>query len=242
MTLREFVTFIQDDVRGNETVASYMDDSGENDFSQIDELEDYTDPETGIRDVFLCVEYPFTPQRDPSHPSGFVDVPADSYFGDAVEWAVDQGITAGVSATRFAPDQTCTRGQMVTFLWRAAGEPDPSSDGNLFEDVSEEDYYGKAVLWAVEQGITKGTDAAHFSPGTEVTRGQSVTFLYRMAGEPSEGENPFRDVSEEAYYFDPVLWAVEKGVTTGVSADRFAPGSNCTRAQVVTFLYRALEE
>lgn len=172
----------------------------------------------------------------------FTDVGTSDYYYDSVLWAVNHTpqITAGTGGTFFSPNSSCTRAQAVTFLWRAMGQPEPSGKTNPFTDVSEGDYYYKAVLWAVEKGITAGTSANTFSPGLPCTRAQIVTFLHRMEKEqaPSSTHNPFRDVTSQAYYYDAVLWAVEWGITTGTSADAFSPDLPCTRAQIVTFLYR----
>jgi hypothetical protein len=159
-----------------------------------------------------------------------------------VLWAVEKDITKGIDDTHFAPDTTCNRGQVVTFLWRAAGCPEPTSAHNPFTDVQEGKFYYKAVLWAVEMGITNGTSATTFSPNDQCTRGQVATFLWRTLGEPnaSSGGNPFTDVKEGKFYYDAVLWAVESGVTNGMDATHFAPNDSCTRGQIVTFLYRAL--
>ena len=135
---------------------------------------------------------------------------------------------------------TCTRAQVVTFLWRANGSPAPKSSANPFVDVDLNMWYGQAVLWAVEQGITKGVDAKHFAPDQGCTRGQVVTFLSRaMNGKPSSSKNPFSDVAKGAYYYDAVLWAVENNITTGLTTKTFGPDSTCTRGQIVTFLWRA---
>ena len=174
---------------------------------------------------------------------GFADVSDGAYYADAVAWALDQGITSGTSATTFSPDASCTRAQMVTFLWRAAGAPTPKAGGNPFEDVQSGAYYYDAVLWAVQQGITSGTSATTFSPDEVVTRGQTVTFLYRAAGSPVVVENnPFTDVEPDAYYAQAVLWAFSKGVTSGTDDHNFSPNADCTRAQIVTFLYRATQK
>lgn len=171
--------------------------------------------------------------------NSFSDVFASDYYYDAVLWAVKQNITAGVSETSFAPDAACTRAQAVTFLWRAAGEPKAVNAANPFADVTETDYYYDAVLWAVEQGITAGVSETRFAPGDTVTRAQMMTFLWRAAGTPAgDGEPGFTDVDAEAWYAEAVAWAVDKGLTQGVSATSFAPDDNCTRAQIVTFLYR----
>jgi|GEM_PF-5020711 len=163
-----------------------------------------------------------------------------SYYYDAVKWALDQQITAGTTDTTFSPDAACTRAQMVTFLWRAAGTPEPVGTSNPFADVSPDAYYRKAVLWAAENGITAGTSEAAFSPDMTCTRAQMAAFLHRFAGTPaSEGTMPFADVSPDAYYHDAVLWAANCGVTTGTSATTFSPNDPCSRGQIVTFLYRS---
>ncbi len=169
----------------------------------------------------------------------FTDVNQGAYYYDAVLWAVGSGVTQGTSAATFSPEQTCTRGQVVTFLWRAAGEPEPTSTANPFRDVAKDAYYFKAVLWAVENGITQGTGKDTFSPNDPCTRGQVVTFLHRANGTPKvTAKNPFTDVAKGAYYYDAVLWAVENGITQGTSATTFSPNQTCTRGQIVTFLYR----
>lgn len=177
-------------------------------------------------------------------PVSFTDVPRDAYYADAVTWAVTNGITKGTSDTTFSPNATCTRAQMVTFLWRAAGCPEPKSAANGFSDVVSGSYYEKAVQWAVEQGITKGTGDTTFSPEDTVTRAQTVTFLYRYMNEPNAaGTMPFTDVAAGSYYEDAVRWAVATGVTTGTGdGSTFSPDDDCIRAQTVTFLYRALVE
>ncbi len=173
----------------------------------------------------------------------FTDVPLGAYFSEAVDWAVEKGITNGITETTFGPDNSCTRAQMVTFLWRANGSPEPESASNPFTDIDSSSYYYKAVLWAVEKGITNGTTPTTFSPVQTVNRGQTVTFLYRNAGSPAvTGSNPFTDVAGGMYYEDAVKWAVEKEITTGKTAASFAPNDDCTRAQIVTFLFRNLGE
>ena len=172
--------------------------------------------------------------------SVFTDVKTGEYYADAVAWAVKQGVTAGATETTFAPYDTCTRAQTVTFLWRAAGSPAPAAKENPFTDVKEGAYYYDAVLWAVENGITGGTSATTFSPNTTVTRAQVVTFLYRAAKSPAvTGESAFTDVASDAYYEDAVVWAVENEITDGVNETSFAPAQSCTRAQIVTFLFRS---
>ena len=167
----------------------------------------------------------------------FVDVPTSAYYYDAVAWAVENGITNGTSATTFSPDASCTRAQMVTFLWRAAGSP-KSTGGNPFTDVSASAYYYDAVLWAVEQGITNGTSATTFSPDATVTRGQTVTFLWRAGGSTAASGGSFADVAADAYYAPAVQWAVANGITNGTSSTTFSPDNACTRGQIVTFMYR----
>lgn len=170
----------------------------------------------------------------------FTDVSEDAYYFDAVLWAVDKGITNGTGATTFSPDASCTRAQMATFLWRAAGSPDPVGSTNPFNDVLSDAYYAKAVQWAVEQGITVGTSATTFSPDADCTRAQMATFLWRNAGSPAPtgSTNPFTDVPADIYYTEAVQWAYEHKITGGTSATTFSPDANCTRAQMVTFLYR----
>ncbi len=171
----------------------------------------------------------------------FADVKDTSYFYESVLWAAHKGITSGISATQFAPNQVCTRAQVVTFLWRAAGEPEPANAKNPFADVNSSAYYYKAVLWAVEKGITSGMSKTQFAPNQACSRAQVVTFLWRAKGEPKvkKAENTFTDVSAAAYYYQAVLWAVENNVTSGVGNGRFAPDNHCTRGQIVTFLHRA---
>ena len=171
--------------------------------------------------------------------SSFVDVPSGSYYEDAVDWAVANGITTGTDAAHFSPDGICTRAQAVTFLWRAAGRPAPESRTMPFTDVPADSYYYDAVLWAVENGITKGTSSTTFSPDDTCTRAQIVTFLWRSEQSPAAGSsNPFTDVSADAYYADAVLWAVKEAITTGTTRTTFSPDAECTRAQIVAFLWR----
>ena len=183
-------------------------------------------------------------EPDPIDPSQtenpFVDVSEKEYYYDAVLWVYKNNITEGEDETHFAPKKTCTRGQTATFLWRVKGKPEAESTDYPFVDVSEKGYYYDAVLWAYENGIAEGTDSTHFEPDAAVTRGQFVTFLYRTMGKPGyTTENPFSDVSKAEYYYDAVLWAYENGIAEGMDGTHFAPGSTCTRAEAVTFLYRA---
>ena len=169
----------------------------------------------------------------------FRDVKLGDYYYDAVKWAVENGITEGTSAETFSPGASCTRAQMVTFLYRAAGSPAPKSTTNPFKDISSTDYFYNAVLWAVEQGITSGTSADTFSPTATVTRGQTVTFLYRAAGSPAVSGGSFSDVATDAYYANAVAWASQNNITSGTGNGKFSPGADCTRGQIVTLLYRA---
>ena len=169
----------------------------------------------------------------------FTDVADKAYYRDAVEWAVDNGITKGTTATTFSPNATCTRAQAVTFLWRAAGSPEPETRTMPFTDIPVGSYYYDAVLWAVENGITKGTSDTTFSPNMTCTRAQIVAFLWRSEKSPAAGTaNPFADVKSTAYYADAVLWAVKENITKGTTNTTFSPDADCTRAQIVTFLYR----
>ena len=182
----------------------------------------------------------YTPDNPPPQMQNpFNDVSEKNYFYTPVLWAVQNGVTAGISPDSFAPSQSCTRGQVVAFLWRAAGCPEPKSTHNPFVDVKASSYYYKAVLWAVENGITAGMDLNHFAPSATCTRGQIVTFLFRFAKSPAVGgSNPFIDVSTSSFYYNAVLWAVQNGITAGMDANHFAPSATCTRGQVVSFLYR----
>ena len=169
----------------------------------------------------------------------FTDVADKAYYRDAVEWAVENGITKGTTATTFSPNATCTRAQAVTFLWRAAGSPEPETRAMPFTDIPVGSYYYDAVLWAVENGITKGTSDTTFSPNMTCTRAQIVAFLWRSEKSPAAGTaNPFADVKSDAYYADAVLWAAKEDITKGTTNTTFSPGADCTRAQIVTFLWR----
>ena len=169
----------------------------------------------------------------------FTDVADKAYYRDAVEWAVKNGITKGTTATTFSPNATCTRAQAVTFLWRTAGSPEPETRAMPFTDVPVGSYYYDAVLWAVENGITKGTSDTTFSPNMTCSRAQIVAFLWRSEKSPAAGTaNPFADVKSTAYYADAVLWAVKENITKGTTSTTFSPDADCTRAQIVTFLWR----
>ena len=186
------------------------------------------------------VEVKATFMEDNSVLNFFYDVPNGAYFYEAVKWAVENGITDGVGDNLFAPDQPCTRAQIVTFLWRAAGSPEPKT-ASSFTDVSASAYYAKAVAWAVENGITNGMTATMFAPDATCTRGQSVTFLYRALKGTAGTTSSFADVPANAFYADAVGWAVSQKVTDGTSNTTFSPNADCTRAEIVTFLYRAYQ-
>ena len=180
----------------------------------------------------------FAQVQKPEETSPYRDVSKDSYYYDAVQWASNKGITNGVSDGVFAPDWVCTRGQIVTFLWRSVGSSAPKTAEMPFADVAEDAYYAQAVLWAVENGITKGTSETTFSPNETCTRAHAVAFLYRLAGSPAVTGSSFQDVAADAYYTAAVAWAVQQGITKGTSETTFSPNETCTRAQIVTFLYR----
>lgn len=195
------------------------------------EDEPVTEARSYVRVELLAPEKPANP---------FVDVAEGQYFYDAVLWAVKNGITTGIDATHFSPGGDASRAQIVTFLWRAAGMPEPKRTDNPFTDVAKDAYYYQAVLWALENGITTGIDKTHFAPGKVCTRGEFVTLLYRANGsEKVSAKNPFTDVSKDSFYYNAVLWALEKGITKGTDTSHFSPMNRCTRGETVTFLYRA---
>ena len=186
-----------------------------------------------------AIEVIFTKVNGNPQTGVFVDVATGSYYEDAVDWAVENGITKGTDDTHFSPDGICTRAQAVTFLWRAAGSPEPETRAMPFTDVPVGSYYYDAVLWAVENGITKGTSDTTFTPNMTCTRAQIVAFLWRSEKSPAAGTaNPFADVKSTAYYADAVLWAVKENITKGTTSTTFSPNADCTRAQIVTFLWR----
>lgn len=190
---------------------------------------------------FTSKSTPSTPSK-PSTPTGqtFTDVATNAYYADTVKWAVEQGITSGTTATTFSPDDTCTTAQILTFLWRAKGSPEPVSKTNTFTDVKESDYFYKAALWAKENNIIS-KDSTVFNGNTLCTRSMAVLYIWRAAGFPAaEKTSSFTDVAATTLYAPAVDWAVEVGVTSGTSATTFSPDTTCTRAQIVTFLYRAL--
>ena len=177
--------------------------------------------------------------KNTGHKGGFTDVSSADYFYKPVKWAVEKGITSGVSDTSFAPNQTCTRGQIISFLWRAAGSPQPSI-GNPYSDVKSSDYFYKAALWAYEQGMAEGS---FFSPNAPCTRAMAVEFMWKYDGSPSYDEAlPFSDVNTDAAYTEAIAWALDAGVTAGTSETTFSPDSTCTRGQIATFLYRGFSK
>ena len=181
--------------------------------------------------------------ENPLAVGGFDDVATTDFFADPVVWAVENGITNGAGKGAFNPKGSCTRGQIVTFLWRACGSPEPESTASLFADIQDSaQYYYKAVLWAVENNITGGTGNGQFSPGKTCTRDQAVTFLWRAQGQPeTASSSSFTDVKPGSFYEAAVNWAVENGITGGTGNGKFSPGKMCTRGEIVTFLYRAAQ-
>ena len=199
------------------------------------------------REIDICTEdavytAQYSVASNPLPENPFADIKESDYFYTPVLWAVQKGITTGISKTAFGPENPCTRGQVVTFLWRANGSPKATDRTNPFTDVPSDTYYYEAVLWAVEQGITTGVTKTTFGPDKTCTRGQVATFLWRAQGKPTPtaSDNPFSDIAQTEYYYSAVLWAVEEGVTNGTGKGLFSPDKDCTRGQIVTFLYRAL--
>ncbi len=199
--------------------------------------EEYTMMVKDITDILLSVTFA---DNENLHPpvAAFLDVTSDVYYYQALKWAVEKGITAGTDKTHFSPKKACTRGEAVTFLWRAEGSPEPAGD-IAFTDVKSGSYYEKAVRWAVEKGVTSGTGNGKFSPNMTCDRSQIVTFLYRAENQPAiTGGTGFTDVKAGQYYENAVKWAVENGITSGTGNGKFSPGMKCDRSQIVTFLYR----
>jgi hypothetical protein len=195
--------------------------------------------------IMKAYENKYTGNEQPEEPKDtFTDVEKGRFYYDAVYWAVDKGITNGITATTFEPETACTRAQAVTFLYRLAGKPSVAGVENPFTDLDPKAFYYDAVLWAVNAGITNGMTATTFEPQTTCTRGQIVTFIWRASGKEAANAttHPFTDVKEGAYYYDAMLWAVENGITNGMTDTTFAPANECTRGQIVTFLYRGFAE
>ena len=191
-------------------------------------------------EVAVTRRYSSSTTVTPEETVKFADVSTSAYYYDAVKWAVENGVTDGLSATMFGPYESCTRAQIVPFLWRAAGSPEPKAMSS-FTDVPASAYYAKAVDWAVENGITNGLTETTFAPDATCTRGQSVTFLYRALKGTASGSANFTDVKSDAFYADAINWAVANNVTNGTSNTTFSPDADCTRAEIVTFLYRAYQ-
>ncbi len=199
-------------------------------------------PELETVSTILHVVEPSTTETpdEPDHQTAFTDVPADAYYAAAVNWAVAQGVTGGTGANTFSPDDACTRAQVITFLYRAAGSPDVSAYQNPFDDVSADDYYYAAAIWAAANNIAGGTSSTTFAPGATCTRSQVVTFLYRAAGSPAtKVTDAFTDVAPTDYFASAVAWAAANNITGGTGTGTFSPNAPCSRAQVVTFLFRA---
>ena len=227
------------------TILDHVTSIGANAFSGCENtLTIYGYYETAAHAHAVAYNIPFVALDKPVDENPFKDVKEGKFYYDAVLWAVENGITKGVTDDEFWPEQACTRGQVVTFLWNAMGKPEPTSTYNPFKDVSEGRYYYKAVLWAVENKITMGMSPTEFQPNLPCNRGQVVTFLHRAMGtpKPSSSTNPFTDVSSNRYYYNAVLWAVEENITKGMTQQEFWPDYVCTRGHVVTFLYRCLTE
>ena len=233
VTIPASVNFIDDCAFG-----WYRNDEEQTD-ARIEGFTIYGYPGTAAEEYAERDGFKFVP-LDPR--SGFCDVNTNSFYYEPMLWAVENGITNGTSTLKFSPNDFCTRGQVVTFLWRAYKKPAPSASGNPFVDVVSGKYYYDPVCWAVEKTITSGTDKTHFEPNSNCTRAQVVTFLWRAAGSPApkSTSNPFVDVVKDSYYYKAVLWAVEKNITNGTDKTHFSPNATCTRGQVVTFLYRQL--
>jgi len=181
---------------------------------------------------------PFASSATPTNPSkpAFTDVADNAFYAEPVAWAVEKNITSGTTATTFSPDETCTKAQILSFLWRAKGSPEPISKTNPFSDIKTSDYFYKAALWAKEKGLVSGTA---FGGNTPCTRSATVTYLWKLAGSPSASSSAFTDVPQTEKYAQAVAWAVQQGITSGTSATTFSPDATCTRGQIVTFLYRA---
>ena len=217
----------------------YWWDNDANNYKPIAGFKIYGYKETAAQTYAQKNGFRFIP-LDPQ--SGFADVKPKHYYYNAMLWALERGITSGTSRVTFSPNDTCTRGQVMTFLYAAKGKPEADWSNNPFVDVKKSKYYYKPVLWAYQNGITNGVDDTHFQPNGGCTRAQVVTFLWALSGKPNpaEGSNPFEDVKKSSWYYKAVLWAYQNGITSGVDATHFGPNQTCTRGQVVTFLYALL--
>ena len=213
-------------------VVAYLDENGKFNVVDTDYVDGYLQAKLDKLGIYVVMPKSEVPENNP-----FEDVADTDWFYTPVLWAVENNITSGVDATHFGPYNTCTRAQVVTFLYAAAGRPDVTATEEPFEDVSESDWFYTPVLWAVENGITSGVDATHFGPNNTCTRAAVVTFLYAMEGRPEiTAKSEFADVADTDWFAKPVIWAKENGVTGGISATEFGPMNDCNRAAVVTFL------
>ncbi len=203
---------------------------------------DVTDTAFNTTPIEVTTEAVMTEEEAAAAVAAMTDVEADAYYADAIAWALEYGITTGTSDSTFDPSAECTRAQIVTFLYRMAGSPTIEGGTNIFADVDSDAYYYDAILWAIENGITNGTSSTTFDPDAVCTRAQIATFLHRFAGQPEADDHGFVDVDSDDYYNSAVAWAYENGITTGTSDSTFSPADDCTRAQVVTFLYRYVVE
>ena len=213
-------------------VVAYLDENGKFNVVDTDYVDGYLQAKLDKLGIYVVMPKSEVPENNP-----FEDVADTDWFYTPVLWAVENNITSGVDATHFGPYNTCTRAQVVTFLYAAAGRPDVTATEEPFEDVSASDWFYTPVLWAVENGITSGVDATHFGPNNTCTRAAVVTFLYAMEGRPEiTAKSEFADVADTDWFAKPVIWAKENGVTGGISATEFGPMNDCNRAAVVTFL------
>lgn len=217
--------------------------------TKINMLNEQVSLRTGT--YYFAVEQYYTPldvysgnysfQISAGVPQEFADVAQNAYYAKAVTWAVDKEITSGLTSTMFGPNQDCTRGQIVTMLWRAMGSPEPSENKTSFKDIKSSEYFYKPILWAVETGITSGTTTTTFSPNAACTRAQAMTFLWTAEGKPTTLNTiQFKDVGSGSYYYQAVRWAAKNKITSGTTAATFSPNAKCTRAQIVAFLYQTM--
>ena len=216
-------------------VVAYLDENGKFNVVDTDYVDGYLQAKLDQLGIYVVMPKSEVPENNP-----FEDVADTDWFYAPVLWAVENNITSGVDATHFGPYNNCTRAQVVTFLYAAAGRPDVTATEEPFEDVSKDDWFYTPVLWAVENGITSGIDATHFGPNKTCTRAAVVTFLYAMEGKPEiTAKSEFADVADTDWFAKPVLWAVENKVTSGIGEGKFGPNNDCTRAAIVTFLKAA---
>ncbi len=220
-------------------LSQYKSERGGYNFNGWYSNEELTEKVTSISLLKDTTVYAKWTEEEKQIENPFKDISEKDYYYDAVLWAVGNTITSGTTSSTFSPNMICTRAQMVTLLWRATGSPEPINTSCQFTDIDKNAYYYKAVLWAAENDFAIGTSLTTFSPELTVTRGQAATFMWRTEGKVKAlTENPYIDVDKSYYYYDAILWAVENGITQGTSPTRFSPIAGCTRAQIVTFLYR----